>query len=70
MKQLKDTKIKYRIKIEVIQKHLHENAVHSNVPYRLYCQIDDSQGTTSTSFKYNKKGKNELIKFLRKECFL
>lgn len=70
MRRLKDTKIKYKIKIDVIQKHLQEKEVHSNIPYLLYCKIDKGYGDVGIAFDYNKKGKDRLIKFIREECFL
>ena len=70
MRKLKDTRIKYKIKIEVIQKHLHEKGVHSNIPYLLYCKIEKGYGAVGISFDYTKKGKNRLLKFIREECFL
>ena len=70
MRKLKDTRIKYKINIEVIQKHLHEKEVNSNIPYLLYCRIDKGYGAVGISFDYTKKGKNRLLKFVREECLL
>ncbi len=70
MKRLKDTEIKYKIQISVIQKHIKEGACHSNIPYKICVDIDKGYVKTSTAFKYTKKGKNELIKFIREECHI
>ena len=69
-KRLKDTEIKYRIKLDVIQKHFKEGNCYHNEPYLLCVKIDKGYMSTSTCFKYTKKGKKELLKFIEKECYL
>ena len=69
-KRLKDTKIKYKVSIEVIQKHIKDGSFHSNIPYLILLKVEDREGFFSSTFSYNKKGKNALIKTLREECSL
>jgi len=69
-KRLKDTEIKYDVKIKVIQKHIKDGSSHSNIPYSILLEVADGLRSMSTCFPYSKKGKNELIKTLRKECYL
>jgi len=65
MKQLKDTKIEYKIKIVILRKHFVEKGCHSNIPYQIGCEIRDVRGMSYSGYPYTKKGKKRTIKVFK-----
>jgi len=69
-KQLKDTEVKYKIKLSILQKHFKDETSYSNIPYKYLVEIDKESSKISTLFAYTKKGTKELLKFIKEECWL
>ena len=70
MKRLKDTEIKYNLKITIIQEHLKDKICESRRPYKILVEIKKKIGWMSSCFNYNQKGKREAMKFIKRECNL
>ena len=70
MKQLKDTSIKYDIKLEIVRQHFKEDDCHSNIPYQIFVTIESKLQKVGSNFSYNQKGKKQALKFIKEECNL
>jgi hypothetical protein len=72
MKQLKDKKFReYTIKIDKLIERFKDGNMYESKEKLLCVSIEKLGGfTTSTTFKDNKKGRKELLNFIKKECYL
>lgn len=67
-KKLKDLEyLDYKIRIKRIKEHYKEGSSHTLKPKLICVSIDTFNSRTSTAFKDNKKGKKELLQFLKQE---